>query len=293
MSNYDVLDEKSPVGRCLMLRTEWHDRYKSLLGQKRIDTLRLSKYMGWCDASLEFLSGLTSLKGVEVTTEESLDATPIYALEKLEYLHLDSKLSREFDVSRIARLRFLTLAWAAKLSGVEFCTGLKMLSIRGFPDLDLHPYSALTALEDLTITSRKITSFGGIVSFIYLRNLTVNHASKLVDLSGVECLSALERVCFNRCKAFGSLPCLGGLENLESLILEDCGNIESLSFLSQAKKMKKLRRLLLIGDTKVVDGDMSPILKLPNITDIRLHRWKHYSHTREDLLRELGLPIVP
>ena len=288
MASYEILDEDFPIGRCLQLGGNWNGRYRSILDKREIDTLRLSRYMGWSDAGLEFLRGLAALRGLEVIAGERLDATPLYELGNMEYLHFDSKLSQEFDVSRMARLQFLSLAWTPKLTGIESCGKLKMLGIRGFRDSSLCPYEGLTGLEELTVTSRKIISLEGIRAMVGLRKLTVNYGSKLADIEGMGRLSALESVCFNRCKAFHSLPNLGELENLESLILEDCGQIESLSFLSEGKKLKKLERLLLIGDTKILDGDMKPILGLPSVRDIRLNYWKHYSHTREELLLQLG-----
>jgi internalin A len=69
---------------------------------------------------------------------------------------------------------------------------------------------------------------------------------------------------------------LGGLEQLLALSLRNAGSIPSLAFV---RRLRRLRWLGLGGSTTVVDGDMSPLMTLPELrtltyTDRRPYRPK-------------------
>jgi hypothetical protein len=53
-------------------------------------------------------------------------------------------------------------------------------------------------------------------------------------------------------KGIRNLAALGGMSNLRRLLLEDCGEIETLSVLNGAD----LEELFLIGSTNILDGDL-------------------------------------
>jgi hypothetical protein len=62
---------------------------------------------------------------------------------------------------------------------------------------------------------------------------------------------------------------------LEVLILENCNEIESISFINN---LLNIRGLWISGNTKIIDGDLSPIEKLQNLQNLFIRDYKHYTH---------------
>ena len=74
---------------------------------------------------------------------------------------------------------------------------------------------------------------------------------------------------------------LEGLKNnleLRKLIIENLGDIESLSPL---KNLLKLEMVIFLGSTNIVDGDLSVLNDLPLLKNVGFKNRKHYSHTRD------------
>lgn len=62
---------------------------------------------------------------------------------------------------------------------------------------------------------------------------------------------------------------------IEVLIIEDCGEIESVFFL---KELLTIRGLWISGNTKIIDGDFSFIKELINLQNLFIRDYKHYTH---------------
>ena len=57
------------------------------------------------------------------------------------------------------------------------------------------------------------------------------------------------------------------------------GNIESIKGIEE---LKELSIFLFYESTNIIDGDISPVFKLANLSKISYQNRKHYSHKREE-----------
>jgi hypothetical protein len=125
----------------------------------------------------------------------------------------------------------------------------------------------MQSLERLQVSSRKLRCLDGIPNLKKLRIIDFAECPNLVNLAGIEQVKTLEEIEIADCNAIKSLPCLSSLERLKSLIVENCGTLKSISFLNAHKA---LERVLIIGNTQIADGDLTPLKTLPNLCDVRV-----------------------
>jgi hypothetical protein len=88
--------------------------------------------------------------------------------------------------------------------------------------------------------------------------------------------SALESLTLDAVRGIDDLSSLQPLSRLRSLVIDDCGRIPSLGFLS----VPPLERLHLIGTTDIADGDLMALRGLKTVT---FPARPHYNATPREL----------
>src|SRR5262249_52476741 len=126
-----------------------------------------------------------------------------------------------------------------------------------------------------------ISSLEGLGALAKLRSLRLGDLRKLKSLEGIQNLTELKSLEINTCRAIESIDQLSQLTNLEELYLNNLGKIRSLKPLIP---LKRLMRFTFSESTEILDGDLSPLLSLPNLGLVSFQNRKHYSHKREDFL---------
>ena len=98
----------------------------------------------------------------------------------------------------------------------------------------------------------------------------------LERLSGIENLSSLRSLTLNGCSLLSDLAPLAGLESVEHLVISDWKNIDTLK---PVQDLKNLRAFAFTGErTKVLDGDLSPLENLPQLSMLAFASRRHYTH---------------
>jgi hypothetical protein len=82
------------------------------------------------------------------------------------------------------------------------------------------------------------------------------------------------------CLGLTALEAIGVLRKLSFLGVSDCGRIDSLSPLAN---LTELEVLYAWGSTKILDGDLTPLLKLPMLREIRMRDRREYRPRIRDL----------
>jgi hypothetical protein len=137
----------------------------------------------------------------------------------------------------------------------------------------------LSNLESLAILNAPIADLQGLRALTKLRSLRLSGLRCLKSLSGVEELANLEELEVHTCRAIRSIDEIRSLTHLKKLHLNNGGKIESLKPLAE---LTQLESVLFYESTDIVDGDLSPLLRLNNLARVSFQNRRHYSHRRED-----------
>ena len=103
---------------------------------------------------------------------------------------------------------------------------------------------------------------------------------KLETLTGIEKCQELQVVELENCKRVSDVSSLGELANLRDVVLMDCGKVKSLQPLA---KCRSLESVTFAGDTNVEDGELTPLLDIPELKRMWFVDKRHYSHKRDQV----------
>ena len=191
---------------------------------------------------------------------DSLDSTASVSLTIKMLLKNRAKLH---PFSRLAKLRKLYLngQYGHKfgfhdLSPLSSLTGLQQLSVSSTRVSDLSPLSSLTKLQQLSISSSLVKDLTSLSSLTELQLLQVSE-THVNDLSPLRGLTELQQLYLSRTKVRNLSP-LSGLICLKQLYVSNT-QVDDLAPLSMLTKLQQLK----ISETKV--SDLSPLSHLTEL----------------------------
>jgi len=88
------------------------------------------------------------------------------------------------------------------------------------------------------------------------------------------------------CRRIVSLSAMSRLIGLRRLEVSEGGTIESLKPIAD---LRLVERLYLYGSTKIADGDLTPLLGMPRMHDLRIVNRRHYVPSAQEVEARLGL----
>lgn len=120
---------------------------------------------------------------------------------------------------------------------------------------------------------QRLTDLNGVRRFPALEMLSISNGRRLHDLAGIESLPELRRLHFSGCTRVGDFTGVGACTGLTDLWLSDCADVDSIGFL---RNLPGLTSFGANGTTKVVDGDLGPVLELQHLCEVAITRRRHY-----------------
>jgi len=151
---------------------------------------------------------------------------------------------------------------------------LKEIVVFDYDEVDLQPLAVQPSLEDVTLkVAPRLESLCG-ADHLSLRRIKIALARELEDIDALAHASqSLHEVVFETCLGLYDVESLGQLTRLRFLGIGDCGRIPSLGRLAN---LTQLECLYAWGSTRVEDGDLSPLLRLPRLKEIRMRDRREY-----------------
>lgn len=279
---YFIDEAENDMGRCLVLKSPWSDDFINVIRKESISVLRLTESMGWRSNEISFLEKLkdVGLRGVEIYAWGVKDITPLSFLSGLEYLGLQCEFNKTPDFSNFEKLRICKLVWRPAAKSVFGCLNLQLLNIVNYPFEDLSNLNEIVGITRLQITSKKLVSLAGIESLQSLKVLDLAECPNLEYLTGIEKCQQLQVVEIENCKKITEVSNLGELANLRALTLTDCGKLKTLRPLVNCRS---LENLTFGGDTNIEDGELDPLLNIPELKKMWFVDKRHYSHKRDQV----------
>ena len=260
----------------VMVEGDWTDDLARFYADNRIEALYLNVSRGWAGQDYSFLADLHWLRSLNIIAEKCNDLSAISSLSSLEELSLGCPAKKSVNFSLLTRLERCFLEWCNGASSIFDCTGLRSLYIHKLPAKYSGGLANLGDLRELTVYSRSISSLGALSGLDKLKKLELLGVRMLESLSGIENLTSLRSLTLNGCSLLSDLAPLAGLESVEHLVISDWKNIDTLK---PVQDLKNLRAFAFTGErTKVLDGDLSPLENLPQLSMLAFASRRHYTH---------------
>lgn len=268
--------EISSYGELLVYK-KWYtpDILYKIIKEKKLKGLRIVAHLRDQRLSnIDFLKDCTFLEGLDVISVDDFDFGFLQYLSKLKSLGIGTEGVNKIDLSNLKELEYLSIDWRKKVSGIENCKNLKILSVYRYTEMDLSQFKGLTNLKKLIIKTSSILSIDGINELVNLENITLSNCKKLRSIKALNGLKKVEELEFNSCRKIEDFSTLVNLPNLKTLYLIDCKHIHSIKFINN---FPLLNEFGLLGDSQVIDGDMTPAKRIKRLT------YRHRSHYNEKI----------
>jgi len=279
--------ERGRFGPKLTLKRAWSEDVPELMKREGVQELQLSRIGAVDRDSLDFLADVPWLKGFSLLDIAIEDIEGVHFLTELRYLHLSDYSRKRIDFGRFPFLEECYMEFNKNRRSVSTCHGLTRLSLQHYSYRDLVPIAALGKLKELWISQGSLGDISGIAAFPKLTEITLGLLKNLSDIGPLSFLDDLQVLTIQGCKRVNEVDALAKCRALRSLDITSCGEIESLAPLVECETLEELR---FFEDTKIKDGDIAVLLRMPNLKKARFNNRRHYNMRWEDLPEHLKAP---
>ncbi|RYX80918.1 hypothetical protein EON73_05105 [bacterium] len=200
------------------------------INQNGIKVISINPYISTVE-SLSFLKHIPFIEGLYLL-QDDIDIFPINHLKNLRVLHLN-KLDSTIDFTNLKNIEVLGCTSKTELKNVGCCSKLFWLWLDNFKVDDLTSLSGLTNLKHLNLHKTSIVNLVGIASLENLNNITIDSASKLVSLQGLESSNYnLSSINILNAKHLISYQQIGMLKHIKKVRFLKTGVCENFDFLN-------------------------------------------------------------
>jgi internalin A len=272
--NRGFLIEDLPEGRTLVVTGSWTAKAQAALGRSDVDGVWLNYARGFSEPDLSFV-GEWPIRRLLVLDRKITDLAPLARLGgTLEELSVQAAPGTPIDLATLPHLTSLAAAWDEMKGTFHQPEALKEVIVFDYDDVDLQPLAVQPSLEDVTLkVAPRLESLYG-ADHLALRRIKIALARELEDVDALAHASqSLREVDFETCLGLYDVESLGQLTKLQFLGISDCGRIPSLGPLAN---LTELECLYAWGSTRVEDGDLSPLLRLPRLKEVRMRGRREY-----------------
>jgi hypothetical protein len=277
MTEAGYVVEHTAEGDTLVVTGRWSDATANALGRGLADGLTLNYARGFRESNLEFLKAGWGIRRLRLLDRSVSDLTPIAKLgEALEDLSIQAAPDAQLDIAAHPHLRSLAGEWGLIRHVLSTAGDLETITTWSFDECDLHAFRDMVGLSRLTVKeASRLEALSGVDTLPSLVRLDIVGCPRLTDVSDLSATAAtLRRLDLEGGRLLGAIDDLAGLINLHFLGLSECGEIESLR---PVARMSLLEKLYAWGSTRVLDNDLSPLLRLPHLNEVRMQDRAAYS----------------
>jgi Leucine-rich repeat (LRR) protein len=259
--------------------------------RRGITELDINHAKGFTGSSIEFLERVPVVRCLGVATEDVEDFSPLHALHELRALSLWTGGDRSpLDFDQFPFLESCDFEWRPRAKSLFNRTTLRRLYIDHYSGHDTDPFAGLTNLEELTIATAPIRDLSGLSGLKSLRTLGMYLLTRLESLRGIEGLTGLTKLNIRTCRKITSIDEIAALSALESLTLANCGDIATLR---SVERLQNLKHISFAESTNIVDGDMTPLERIPGLKVNGFINRGHYNRVNENFPGPWFNPAVP
>lgn len=230
---------------------------------------------------LEFLRDYPLLLYLEGEGLSSKALRCVESLANLRGLKLDTPKSG-MDFSGFPHLEEFVGDWHRDNVGIEACGELRTFRAWGYRSAlpGISSLADCVRLERLFLVRPGITSIAGVEELEDLRYLDLAYAPKVEDLTPLAAPAVdLRELSLKNMKGIADYLPLASIRRLRRLKVSRCAPMGDLTW---TRGMEYLDFVSLV-ETKVLNGDLSPLLSLPRLRSVGAGNRRDYSHSGEEL----------
>ena len=266
--------EESPEGRTLVVTGAWSRAAERALARGDADGLVLNYARGF-SGSLDVLDDGWRLRRLSVLDRSILDLDAIGRLTTLEDLSVQAAADATLDLEPLGSLRSVSGEWALIGSTLGTVGQLEHLSTWMFGEMDLHAFRDHVALKTMTIKDapylETLSGVGNLPDLVVLKIIGARRLHEIDDVG--ELSSSLRELKFETCPRIETIDVVESLVGLRFLGVSESGDIASLA---PVEALTQLETLYAWGTTRILDGDLSPLTRLPRLKELRMRNRRSY-----------------
>jgi hypothetical protein len=282
-----VIEDHPGEGRTLVVTGPWTEQAERALHRVDVDAAWLNYARGYCEPDLSFVADWP-IKRLLVLDRSITDLTPLSRLgQTLEDLSIQAAPGTTIDLTTLPRLRALAGAWDEVRDTLYAPEYLSRLVVFDYEPVDLDPLTVQPSLQKIQLkVARRLETLDGIARFPTLTTLKIATARPLHELNALSAADAtLRELDLESCPDVYDIDALSALTELRYLGISDCGRIPSISAVGE---LLLLECLYAWGSTRVEDGDLSPLLRLSRLKEIRMRDRREYQPKLSEVKERLG-----
>lgn len=235
---------------------------------------------------LAFVKDFPSLRYLEIADPAPADLRPLESLSNLRGLMIESPPCG-LDFACFPELEVFTGAWHSENRGLSAARELRRLHIGKYVT-KTRDFSALAGsirLEELHLTQTPIQSLDGLETLEDLRYLELAYAPKLRSLEAfARCGDSLRELSLQKLPTIASYQPLAALSRLRRLKVSSCAPMPDLKWTEPLRQLD----FFTFVETNVIDGDMTPLLRLPALRIVGTGQKRRYNLTSDEVMARLA-----
>ena len=230
---------------------------------------------------IEFLRDYPLLLYLEAEDVSKGALRCIESLSNLRGLRLDAPKGG-IDFSGFPHLEEFFGDWNPNNTGIGACGELRKFRAFGFRTTEQGVLSlaGCVRLEELGLTRPRIACLDGIEALEDLRYLSIAYAPKIEDLTPLAAPTVnLREISLTNLKRISDYSPIASIRRLRRLKIFKCAPMADLTWTDGMDYLD----FISFVETRVLDGDLSPLLSLPVLRYVGAGNRRDYSHSDDEL----------
>ncbi len=280
--------EDQPEGRTLVVTGPWTDESEKAVRRQDVDGVWLNYARGYCEPDLSFVD-TWPIKRLLVLDRSVTDLEPLSRLgTTLEKLSFQTAPGTPVDLAGLPNLREVAGAWTEVRDTLYAPAYLQRAVLFDYDEVDLQPLTIQPSLQHIQLkVALKLETLDGTAGLPTVTELRIAAARELHDLAAVEsAATTLRSLDLEACLDIYDIQPLSRLTELRYLGISDCGPIPSLRPVGE---LALLECLYAWGRTRIEDADLSPLLRLSHLKEIRMRDRRQYRPSLAEIKEQLRL----
>ena len=286
IDSFDFLADSIGHPEAFIIKGDKLEEEVRYINDNKIRSIYLSFFKSRAIVNLEFLKEISFVEKINLNDLE-ISYEGLYNLDNLKEAIISVKNRKQFlEYSFFKNLKSLAIDWYPVFPDLSSNLNLKKLKLWKYRPLSksVKELKHLQHIEILCINQSNIESLEGIGEMTNLFEFEGNHLNKLITLENIELLkTSLRTLTLDYCRKLENYEkSLIHLTKLEKLVLGDCGDLQSLDFIS---KLNNLNFFSFFG-TRLKDGNLQYLIN-NKIAYTSFTEDSSYSHTKTQILEGL------